>query len=72
VQNPWGPYRSMIEESVDACSDYTRRLRRSVEGEIPSDRRYVQDKAYALREAAELLIARCCTVERWLHEDASQ
>jgi hypothetical protein len=62
----------MIEESVDSCADYARRLRRSVDGEIPADRRYVQDKAYALREAAELLIARCCTVERWLQEDAGR
>lgn len=72
MANPWGPYRPMIEESVDTCADYARRLRRSIEGDIPSDRRYVQDKAYALREAAELLIARCCTVERWLQEDAGR
>ena len=45
MQNPWGPYRPMIEESVDSCADYAKRLRRSIEGDIPSDRRYVQDKA---------------------------
>ena len=30
MENPWGPYRSMIEESVDSCSDYATRLRRSL------------------------------------------
>src|SRR5215211_5892668 len=57
---PWGPYRAAIEDHVDTCTDYLDRLRRSLAGEIASDRHSFADKAHQLHAAAQ---ARSLTVE---------
>jgi hypothetical protein len=62
----WGPYRCAVEERLDTCDDYLRRLRRSLAGEIAPDRFYFGDKAHALRDAAQVLVDHVEDVEWWL------
>lgn len=63
---PWGPYRSAVEDRLEACADYVGRLRRSLAGEIAPDRRYFDEKALQLRDAAQSLVRFGQDVEGWL------
>ena len=50
--DPWGPYRSTIEDDLATCADYLGRLQRSLAGEIAPDRHYFHDKVHQLQKRA--------------------
>jgi hypothetical protein len=64
--DPWGPYRATIGEHIDTCADYLGRLRRSLAGEIASDRHYFSDKAHQLHTAACRMDRMVQDIDRWL------
>lgn len=66
--DPWGPYRETVEEHLAACADYLGRLRRSLDGEISTDRHYFADKAHQLHTSARRMVRTVQDVERWLGE----
>ncbi len=63
----WGPYRATVEDHLATCADYLSRLERSVAGEIAPDRRYFNDKARHLLQAARNLVRRGQDIEPWLN-----
>jgi hypothetical protein len=64
--DPWGPYRATIEDQIETRADYLSRLRRSLAGEIASDRHYFSDKAHQLHTAACRMDRMVQDVDRWL------
>lgn len=71
TRDPWGPYRTTIEDHLDTCTDYLNRLRRSLAGEIAPDRHYFADKAHQLYQAAHRLVRLGQDTERWLADCAA-
>ncbi len=64
---PYGEYREHIRDLFASCDDVLAQIRRALYGGRPS-RRYVAEKAQALRDAAAGLLAGCHDVEGCLRK----